>query len=164
MAFPTAYHADSDADDEYERSVMTSPLMPTDDDTSPTDSEPPSTEHTPTTFENPDGDRLSPRTIMTEWRVDECANFISSLGLQQYCETFIGEWRNSPRVKNKRLTWLLDNDIVGEALIALGHDELREMKIMSMGHRLTILKAVYDMKIQHDIPVEPDHYIPLCKR
>ncbi|MCJ1250581.1 Adaptor for signal transduction [Trapelia coarctata] len=143
MAFPTAYHADSDADDEYERSIMTSPLMPTDDDTSPTDSEPPSTEHTPTTFENPEGDRLSPRTIMTEWRVDDCASFISSLGLQQYCEIFI------------------DNDIVGEALVALRHDELKEMGITSMGHRLTILKGVYDMKVQQDIPVETDHYIPL---
>ena len=104
MAFPTVY-ADSDADDEYERSVMTSPLMPTDDDASPTDSEPPSTEHTPTTFENPDGDRLSPRTIMTEWRVDECASFISSLGLQQYCETFIGVRREPLRGKKKRLTF-----------------------------------------------------------
>lgn len=93
MAFPTAY-ADSDADDEYERSVMTSPQMPTDDETSPTESEPPSTEHTPTTFDHPDGDRLSPRTKITDWRTDECANFISSLGLgpatQQYYEMFLG--------------------------------------------------------------------------
>ena len=90
MTFPTAYHADSDADDEYERSVMTSPLMPTDDDTSPTDSEPPSTEHTPTTFDHPDGDRHSPRTIVSEWAVEECANFIASLGLGQYCDKFLG--------------------------------------------------------------------------
>ena len=89
MAFPTVY-ADSDADDEYERSVMTSPLMPTDDDTSPTDSEPPSTEHTPTTFETPNDDRLSPRTIITDWRADECANFISRLDLPQYGEIFLG--------------------------------------------------------------------------
>ncbi|MCJ1317869.1 Adaptor for signal transduction [Xylographa vitiligo] len=143
MTFPTAYHADSDADDEYERSVMTSPLMPTDDDTSPTDSEPPSTEHTPTTFDHPDGDRLSPRTIVSEWTAEECANFIASLGLGQYCDKF------------------LDHEIVGEALVALRLDELEEMGVTSMGHRLTILKSIYDVKVRQDIPIEPDHYIPL---
>lgn len=32
-----------------------------------------------------------------------------------------------------------------------------------MGHRLTILKGVYDIKIKQDIPMDSDHYIPLCK-
>ena len=57
----------------------------------------------------------------------------------------------------------VENEIVGEALIALQHEELKEMGITSMGHRLTILKGVYDVKIQQDIPVEPDHYSPPCK-
>ncbi|MCJ1354729.1 MAG: Adaptor for signal transduction [Icmadophila ericetorum] len=140
MAFPTAYHADSDADDEY--SLMTSPLLPTDDEISPTDSDPPSAEHTPTTFGNQEGDRLSPRTIITEWTTEECAGFLSSLGLPQYRDKF------------------LENEIVGEALIALKHDELKEMGITSVGHRLSILKGVYDVKYKQDIPVEPDHYIP----
>jgi hypothetical protein len=91
MAFPSGYHADSDADDEYERSVMTSPILQTDDDASPTDSDAPSTEHTPTTFDYPDNDKSSsPRTIISEWTSDECAKFLSQLGLSQYCNTFIG--------------------------------------------------------------------------
>ena len=93
MAFPTVYHADSDADDEYERSVMTSPILPADDDTSATDSDPPSTQHTPTTFGNGDHDRLSPRTILTEWTTDECADYITGLGLPQYCDKFLGALR-----------------------------------------------------------------------
>lgn len=55
-----------------------------------------------------------------------------------------------------------DNEIVGEALVALRHEELKEMGIASVGHRLTILKSVYDVKVNQDIPIEPDHYIPLC--
>ena len=90
MAFPTAYHADSDADDEYERSVLTSPLLPTDDDASPIDSDPPSAEHTPTTFGHAEIDRLSPRTTVTDWTTNECADYISSLGLKQYCGIFLG--------------------------------------------------------------------------
>lgn len=56
-----------------------------------------------------------------------------------------------------------ENEIVGEALIALRHEELKEIPILSVGHRLTILKGVYDIKIKHQIPIESDHYIPPCK-
>jgi SAM domain (Sterile alpha motif) len=56
-----------------------------------------------------------------------------------------------------------ENEIVGEALVALRHDELKELGIASVGHRLTILKSVYDVKVNQDIPIDPDHYIPLCR-
>ncbi|RMZ89462.1 hypothetical protein DV736_g3307, partial [Chaetothyriales sp. CBS 134916] len=143
MAFPagSAYHADSDADDEYERSVVASPTqLQTDSDTS---SEIPSNEHTPTTFDYPGDDSSLPKTVITEWTPEECAQFIASLNLRQYCSAFI------------------EHGIVGEALIALKHDELKEMGIVSVGHRLTILKQVYDTKVRQDIPIEPDDYVPL---
>lgn len=91
MAIPATYH-DSDADDEYERSVMTSPILATDDDTSPTDSDPPSTEPTPTTFgHNIDLGKLSPGVTVRGWTTTQCADYISSLGLPQYCDKFLGE-------------------------------------------------------------------------
>lgn len=139
-----AYHADSDADDEYERSEITSPTLPMDDDdddTSLTNSDPPSTEPTPT-FDRSNGDKLSPTNSMIQWTTGQCADFVSSLGLSQYCDNFI------------------ENEIVGEALIALKQEELKEMNIISMGHRLTILKSVYDIKVRQEIPIEADHYIP----
>ncbi|KAI9930487.1 hypothetical protein ASPWEDRAFT_27010 [Aspergillus wentii DTO 134E9] len=141
MSLHTSYHADSDADDEYERSVVTSPHLVADSDADATDSETHSTEHTPT-YTIPD-DRRSPRTIIVEWTAEECASFLVGLGLRQYCGAF------------------LDNEIVGEALIALKHDELKEMGITSVGHRLTILKSVYETKVKQDIPLDADHYIPL---
>ena len=57
----------------------------------------------------------------------------------------------------------LENEIVGEALIALKHEELKEMNILSVGHRLTILKGAYDVKVRQEVPIESDHYIPPCK-
>jgi hypothetical protein len=97
MSLHTSYHADSDADDEYERSVVTSPHLATDSEASPSDSEAPSTEHTPTTFANTGDDRRSPRTIITAWTAEECANFLAALGLRQYCGAFLGKfsWENS---------------------------------------------------------------------
>jgi hypothetical protein len=96
MAFEsgTAY-PESDADDEYERSVHdSSPMLATDSEASPTDSEGPSSnEHTPTTYgAHSSGDRL-PETIISEWTADECADFVSSLGLRQYGDQFLGTLR-----------------------------------------------------------------------
>ncbi|KAI0598625.1 hypothetical protein F4775DRAFT_555106 [Biscogniauxia sp. FL1348] len=140
----TAY-AESDADDEYERSLHTSsPVLATDSEISPTDSEGrSSTEHTPTTYgHRSSADRL-PETIISEWTAEECADFIATIGLQQYADRFI------------------ENEIVGEALVALLHDDLKSMGVTSVGHRLTILKSVYDVKKAQDIPIESDHYVPL---
>lgn len=90
MAFPsgTAYHADSDADDEFERNSPT--VLHTDSEASPTDSEPPSTENTPTTYGHGGDDHGLPPTIITEWTAEECAQFVASLGLGQYCDAIIG--------------------------------------------------------------------------
>ena len=57
---------------------------------------------------------------------------------------------------------LAENEIVGEALIALRHEELKEMGIVSIGHRLTILKGVYDVKQKQGIPIDSDHWMPPC--
>lgn len=46
--------------------------------------------------------------------------------------------------------------------MALLHDDLKSMGITSVGHRLTILKSVYDVKKAQDVPMESDHYLPLC--
>ncbi|KAK3333445.1 protein kinase regulator Ste50 [Cercophora scortea] len=139
----TAY-AESDADDEYERDMHgSSPVDHTDLETSPIDSEHLSAEHTPTTYGyRSSADRL-PETIISEWNADECADFIATIGLEQYADRFI------------------ENEIVGEALVALQHDDLKQMGITSVGHRLTILKSVYDVKKAQDIPIESDHYMPL---
>ncbi|EOD44856.1 Ras-association [Neofusicoccum parvum] len=142
-SFRSAYQEDSDADDEYERSVITSPMLPPDHELSPTDSEPPSAEHTPTTFTHSADSYASPKGIITSWTPEQVADWISSLGLGQYARTF------------------LEENVDGDALIALQHAELKEMGINSVGHRLTVLKGVYEVKTKHNVPIEPDHYVPL---
>lgn len=85
----TAY-AESDADDEYERDMHGSSPIPTDVEGSPIDSDPPSAEHTPTTYGyRTSADRL-PETIISEWTAEECADFIASIGVQQYADRFLG--------------------------------------------------------------------------
>ena len=91
MSLHPSYHADSDADDEYERSVITSPHLTMEFETSPTDSNISSAEHTPTKFGHPSDGPRSPRTIITEWSIEECQEFLTSLGLLQYHGTFRGK-------------------------------------------------------------------------
>ena len=42
-------------------------------------------------------------------------------------------------------------------------DALREVGIATVGQRLAILKAVYQLKLAQQIPIESDHYVPPCK-
>lgn len=37
------------------------------------------------------------------------------------------------------------------------------MGITSVGHRLTILKNVYETKRVQGLPIDQDHYIPMCQ-
>ncbi|KAF2138676.1 uncharacterized protein K452DRAFT_233428 [Aplosporella prunicola CBS 121167] len=143
-SYRTTYHEDSDADDEYERSVITSPMLRPDSyETSPTDSEPPTAQHTPTTYTHSADSYASPTGLVTKWTPEECADWVSSLGLGQYADNFIEEGIN------------------GEALVELQHAELKEMGMGSVGHRLTILKSVYDLKLKQSIPIKEDDYVPL---
>ncbi|KAH9871232.1 hypothetical protein IAQ61_005411 [Plenodomus lingam] len=143
MAYTTKYHEDSDADDEFERQGLHSPTQPVEYESSPTSSGPLSTEHTPTTFTHSRDSRSLPTEHIMEWSPDQTADFIADLGLDQYADTFVEE------------------GISGDVLAALQHAELKEMGVGSVGHRLTILKAVYEIKVRQNVPMEPDDYIPL---
>lgn len=83
------YNEDSDADDEYERSVIASPALVHDYESSTTESDPPSNEHTPTTFTH-GVHAASPTGLITQWTADQCAEYVSSLGLPQYADAFLG--------------------------------------------------------------------------
>jgi bZIP factor len=44
----------------------------------------------------------------------------------------------------------------------LDAEDLKAVGISTVGQRLAILKAVYQAKLAHHVPVEADHYIPPC--
>ncbi|KAK9359973.1 hypothetical protein V1504DRAFT_183179 [Lipomyces starkeyi] len=77
------------------------------------------------------------------WDVQEVGNWLEQIGLWQYHDSFV------------------ENDITGEVLIHLDHDFLKDLGVSSIGHRLQILRAVYNIKIAQDIPIEAGQFIPL---
>ncbi|KAG0644107.1 hypothetical protein HOY80DRAFT_915548 [Tuber brumale] len=114
---------------------------------SPTDSDIPSRDgdqHTPTLHQPHyhEMDNMSDRHVL-EWDVEDVAGFIRSLGLDQYGDSF------------------LDNEIDGQVLVRLDHEELRDIGVKSVGYRLTILKNVYNIKIAHGVPIDTGDYVPV---
>ncbi|PNS18934.1 Protein STE50 [Sphaceloma murrayae] len=143
MAYKSTYTADSDADDEFERPEFVNPVA---QDLSPSESEDmTSPEHTPTTFTRSQsgGSHASPTTLITDWSSAQCAEYMKSLGLGQYADRVI------------------DEAITGEALIEMQHQDLKDMGVISVGHRLTVLKGVYEIKVKQNIPLDQDSYVPL---
>ncbi|KAK4963561.1 hypothetical protein LTR10_001190 [Elasticomyces elasticus] len=142
----------ADADDEFERTVF-SPTMPTHFDDGESDHPSESEEEdglvdgedTPTTQGWGEREGRSPTGSVMQWTEEQVADYISSLSpsLKQYSQAFA------------------DESINGEALIALHHDELKELGIASVGHRLTILKAVYEQKMRAGVKFEESDYVPI---
>lgn len=153
QAGDNAYDSDGEADDEFERSVFSSPIVAghfhDDHSDHPSDSEDAHSlvdgEDTPTTQAWTDREGRSPTGSILQWTEEEAADFVVALSpaFKQYGQTFVGEGVN------------------GEALTALHHDELRELGVASVGHRLTILKAVYEQKMRAGVKVEEGDYVPL---
>lgn len=150
-----AYDSDADADDEFERSIIASPTVPTHFDDAESDHPSESDDDrdsvggqdTPTTQGWLEREGRSPTGNILQWTEDQVADYVAALSpaLKHYGQTFAEEGVN------------------GEALIALHHDELRELGVNSVGHRLTILKAVYEQKRRSGVRIEDDDYVPLCK-
>ncbi|KAI0320883.1 hypothetical protein OF83DRAFT_1052246 [Amylostereum chailletii] len=83
-----------------------------------------------------------PKGVISDWDEDDVQLFLSQLGFPQY-ESQIRE-----------------HSISGDVLCIIGTEELKEFGIATVGQRLSILKAIYQVKLAHNIPIEPDHYIP----
>ncbi|PCH44267.1 hypothetical protein WOLCODRAFT_77286 [Wolfiporia cocos MD-104 SS10] len=82
------------------------------------------------------------RTSILDWDEGDVHAWFCKLGLPQY-EASIREHRMS-----------------GDALCLLDTEGLKDMGVASIGHRLTILKGVYNVKVAQGVPIEEGHYVP----
>lgn len=90
------------------------------------------------------------------WTVDEVLEFLTRVNLDDYSNDFLGTAYTS-------MALTAENEITGDILVHLDHEALKDIGVESVGHRLTILRAVYDKKIADDVPIEPDHFVPACE-
>ncbi|KAG9045934.1 Adaptor for signal transduction [Tulasnella sp. UAMH 9824] len=55
---------------------------------------------------------------------------------------------------------IYEHGITGEVLVQLDFDSLKEIGVLSAGHRLELLKAIYRLKVENGVAIEPEHYVP----
>lgn len=69
-------------------------------------------------------------------------------------------WRSKEHIL---IIFAAENEIAGDVLVHLDHDALKDLEVTSVGHRLYLLKQIYNLKIAHGIKFEKDDYVPICK-
>ncbi|GJJ11081.1 hypothetical protein Clacol_005312 [Clathrus columnatus] len=77
-----------------------------------------------------------------EWDEDAVIAWLTSIGFPQY----------APQIR--------EHNISGDVLTNLDQDTLKEVGVQTIGQRLAILKAVYYLKLSHNVPIDTDHYVP----
>src|SRR5271156_727559 len=122
-----------------------------------------------------------PKGLVIEWTVDDVRNWLSqSMQLPQYLEQFEGTF--FPTFSSSFASVLLvvrlgcvgscfrtmanafrvENEIAGDVLVHLDHEALKDLDVTSVGHRLYLLKQIYNLKIAHGVKFEKDDYVPIC--
>ncbi|KAJ7089694.1 hypothetical protein B0H15DRAFT_980173 [Mycena belliarum] len=84
----------------------------------------------------------APERNIVEWDEHDVHTWLSSMGFSQY----------EPQIK--------EHGITGEVLCMLNAESLKGVGVTTIGQRLAILKAVYQVKVAHNVPIEPDDYVP----
>ncbi|KAH8093779.1 hypothetical protein BXZ70DRAFT_897267 [Cristinia sonorae] len=79
---------------------------------------------------------------VVDWDENDVHQWLSNLGFPQYEQQ------------------IQDHHISGDVLCALDADSLKEVGVSTIGQRLAILKAIYLLKLHHNIPIEADDYVP----
>ncbi|KAJ2841148.1 hypothetical protein GGI22_008025, partial [Coemansia erecta] len=77
---------------------------------------------------------------VAEWDVTRVVRWFSQNGFPGYDNT------------------IKENGIDGEVLINLDHESLKDLGIQALGKRLLVLKSIYFLKLQHDVPITSDSY------
>ena len=54
-----------------------------------------------------------------------------------------------------------DHDVDGAAIAAADHETLRDLGFTTVGHRLSLLRAVFDIKCREGLPIDDD-WLPPC--
>ena len=76
------------------------------------------------------------------WTLSDVSLWLQSMDMACYAEAFES------------------NRIDGEALVLMDEAALKDIGVASIGHRVSLLDAIYQMKIAHNIPFEPGDWVP----
>lgn len=99
---------------------------------------------------------------ISQWSEDSVAAWLGSIGFSQYEQPMKGQHPSSYLLISN-LTASKENDVTGDVLCRLDLEFLKEIGVTSIGQRVAILKAVYQLKLAHNESLLPGDYIPPCE-
>jgi hypothetical protein len=98
-----------------------------------------------------------------QWSIYQVSDWLVQNGYGAYAAQFEGNSFLLSAI-SKAYLWsflnYLAEEVSGDVLLHLMHNTLRDLNVLSVGHRLGILKAIYRLKLEHNIPLDIDDFIP----
>ncbi|KAI9297309.1 hypothetical protein K502DRAFT_347254 [Neoconidiobolus thromboides FSU 785] len=76
------------------------------------------------------------------WTSEQVASWLGTIGFNSYIQKF------------------QDEGITGEVLVYLDHETLLDLNLKSLGKRIQLLKAIYELKVRFNIPIFSEDYAP----
>lgn len=89
---------------------------------------------------------LSSGRSLTDWDEEDVVSLFEDLGLDY------GSAIRDSRIDGATLAWMND------------HETLKDLGVASVGQRLSVLRAVYELKLRDGIAMAHDEYCPPCER
>ncbi|KAI9229475.1 MAG: hypothetical protein DHS80DRAFT_13916, partial [Piptocephalis tieghemiana] len=77
-----------------------------------------------------------------QWDTRKVFDWINSCGFGPYASHFV------------------DQRVTGDVLVHLAYDTLQDLHVESVGHRISLLKAIYDLKCAHQVEVDGEEFHP----
>jgi len=102
-----------------------------------------------------------PEGHIHDWDESDVYNWLKTLGFRVE-ESQIRGAPLSCRFYPANCVLRTEHRIRGDSLCSLGSEHLKALGVASVGHRLSILKSIYLVKIAHNVSIEEDDYIPPC--
>ncbi|RKP14650.1 sterile alpha motif/pointed domain-containing protein, partial [Piptocephalis cylindrospora] len=75
-----------------------------------------------------------------QWDTQKVFDWINSCGFGPYAPYFV------------------DQRVTGDVLVHLAYDTLQDLHVESVGHRISLLKAIYDLKCAHHVEVDSEEF------
>lgn len=106
---------------------------------------------------SPVQEHLDVHTLL-DWTTDEVSMLCEAIGLGDHCDAL---HRASETKVASAAADRPEHAIDGAAIAAADHETLRDLGFRTVGHRLSLLRAVYDIKCREGLPIEDD-WLPPC--
>ncbi|KAF9531738.1 hypothetical protein CPB83DRAFT_891622 [Crepidotus variabilis] len=97
---------------------------------------------------------------VAEWDEGDVQQWFTSLGYPQYDRLLQGKLNSTEKLKLISPNHEIEHKIRGDALCMIDAGGLQALGVSSAGQRLSILRAIYNLKMEQNIPLDEDSYIP----